>query len=288
MFACYLMWQEMLNARIDQARAISEIGRSLALGLQKEVDDGIVTKEAALAEFGRLGNAIHFDNGSGYLFANTQDGVTILAPNPKQIGQNRLNEKTNGRPILRELSDGVAAKGDVTLTYDYAKPGETELSRKLAYAVAIPGWNMYVGTGAYLDDLDAKLKPLAWMLGLSILGIAVIAGGIAWLISRSISKPLGQLRTRMRALADGSLEGDIPGTDVATRSAPWRRRFKSSRTMPCVSAGSRRPRKKPTRVPPPSAVASWRASPMISNAASTASSARFPPPRRECRARRNR
>ena len=211
--ACYLMWHEMLSSRLDQARAIAEIGRSLALSLQKEADEGKISKEAALAEFGRLGNAIRYDNGSGYLFANTMDGVTILSPNPKQIGENRLNDVTGGRMLSRELRDGVASKGEVTLHYNYMKPGGTELSRKLAYATAIPGWNMYVGTGTYLDDLDAKLTPLAWMLGLSIFGIAVIAGGIAWLIGRSISKPLGLLGTRMRSLADGSLEGDIPGTD---------------------------------------------------------------------------
>src|SRR3954447_10370947 len=71
---------------------------------------------------------------------------------------------------------------------------------------------MYLGTGAYLDDLDAKLAPIAWLLGLAILGIAVISGSIAWLIGRSISKPLGQLGARMQALADGKLEGEIPGT----------------------------------------------------------------------------
>jgi methyl-accepting chemotaxis protein len=211
--ACYLMWQEMLNARIDQARAISEVGRSLALGLQKEADEGKISKEAALAEFGRLGNAIRYDNGSGYLFGSKMDGITVLSPDPKQIGVNRLDEVTNGRMIPRELTDGVAAKGEVTLHYDYSKPGQTGLSRKLAFATAVPGWNMYIGTGAYLDDLSDKVRPVAWMLGLSILGIAVIAGGIAWMISRSISKPLGLLGARMRALADGALEGDIPGTE---------------------------------------------------------------------------
>ena len=70
---------------------------------------------------------------------------------------------------------------------------------------------MYVGTGAYLDDIDAKLKPIAWMLGLAILGIGVISGSIAWLIGRSISRPLGLLGTRMKALADGKLDGEIPG-----------------------------------------------------------------------------
>jgi len=35
----------------------------------------------------------------------------------------------------------------------------------------------------------------------------------------------------MRALADGKLEGDIPVSAAATRSARWRRRFRSSRIM---------------------------------------------------------
>ena len=73
----------------------------------------------------------------------------------------------NGRMISRELLDGVKAKGEILVTYDYVKPGEEEPVRKIGYAVAVPGWNMYLGTGAYLDDLDAKLKPIIWMLGLA-------------------------------------------------------------------------------------------------------------------------
>ena len=72
--------------------------------------------------------------------------------------------------------------------------------RKIGYAVAVPGFDMYLGTGAYLDDLDAKMKPIAWLLGLAILGIAVIGGSIAWMIGRSIAKPLGQLGARPLAI----------------------------------------------------------------------------------------
>ena len=91
------------------------------------------------------------------------------------------------------------------------KPGEEKPIRKIGYAVAVPGFDMYLGTGAYLDDLDAKLKPIVWLLGLAILGIAMISGSIAWLIGRSITKPLDQLGTRMQELADGKLDGEIPG-----------------------------------------------------------------------------
>ena len=51
--AGYLMQREMLNARIDQTHAIVEMARNMAIGLQKQVDAGQMTKEAALAEFGQ-------------------------------------------------------------------------------------------------------------------------------------------------------------------------------------------------------------------------------------------
>jgi methyl-accepting chemotaxis protein len=218
--AGYLMQQEMLNARIEQVRSIVEIARNMAAGLQKQVEAGQLTKEAALAEFGRRANTMTYDNGSNYLFGNTMDGITVLSPDPKFIGVNRMDALTNGRAVSRELRDGVAAKGEILLTYDNLRPGQQVPSRKIGYAVAIPGWNMYVGTGAYLDDLDAKLKPIVWLLGLAILGIAVISGSIAWMIGRSISRPLGLLGARMRALADGALEGDIArGDEVGAMAA---------------------------------------------------------------------
>jgi methyl-accepting chemotaxis protein len=209
--AGYLVQREMMNARMEQIHAIVDMARNMAVGLQKEVEAGKLTKEAALAEFGKRANSLTYDNKSGYLFGNTMDGITVLAPDPSFIGKNRMDQLTNGRAVSRELRDGVAAKGEVTLFYDNLRPGAQEPSRKVGYAVALPFFSMYVGTGAYLDDIDAKLKPIAWLLGLAILGIGVISGSIAWMIGRSISGPLGQLGTRMKDLADGKLEATIPG-----------------------------------------------------------------------------
>ncbi len=211
MLAGYLMQQEMLNARVDQVHAIVEMARNMALGLQKQVEAGQMTKEAAIAEFGRRANTMRYDNGNGYLFGTTYEGITVLSPDPKQVGTNRMDVVTNGRKLSQEIMDGVKAKGEILLSYEYMKPGQKTPVRKIGYAVAIPGWNMYLGSGAYLDDLDAKLRPVIWALGIAILVIGVISGSIAWMIGRSISRPLGLIGTRMRALADGELEKDIPG-----------------------------------------------------------------------------
>lgn len=209
--AGYLMKQEMVNARIDQAKAIVEMGRNYAAALKKRVDAGELTKDAAMAEIRRYGNAMTYDNGAGYLFGTSYDGITQLAPDPKQIGSNRMDVVTNGRKLSAELMDGVKANGSILLYYEYVKPGQEKPIRKLGYAVAVPGFDMYLGTGAYLDDIDAKMGPVYWLLGLAMLGIVIVAGSVAWLIGRSISRPLALLGARMKDLAEGKLDGDIPG-----------------------------------------------------------------------------
>ena len=207
-----LMKRELLNARIDQVHAIVDGARTMALGLQKQVESGQLTKEVAIAEFSRHAQTITYDNGDGFLYAYTMEGITLVVPDTTAIGINRLDAIVNGRQIIRELRDG-AAKGEPILYYEIEKPGQTDTVRKVAYSVAIPGWNMFVGSGAYLDDLDAKLRPIMIVLGLAILAIAAVAGCVAWLIARSITRPLGLLGMRMRTLADGTLEQEIPGIE---------------------------------------------------------------------------
>ncbi len=206
-----LIKREMYDARIDQTKAIVEIGLNLAAGLKKQVDAGEMTREAALKELSRRANSMTYDKGSGYFFGTSYDGITVLAPDPKQIGTNRMDVVTNGRKLSQELMAGVKANGSILLTYEYVKPGEQKPIRKIGYAVAVPGFDMYLGTGAYLDDIDEKLVPIASLLGLAIIGIAVIGSSIAWLVGRSISKPLNHLGVRMQELAEGKLDGEIPG-----------------------------------------------------------------------------
>jgi methyl-accepting chemotaxis protein len=285
--AGYLMQREMLNARIDQTKAIVEMAKNMAAGFKKQIDAGQMTKEQARAEFGKRGSALTYDNGNGYLFGTTYDGITVMAPNPAHIGQNRMGDVINGRKLSQELMDGVKKNGEILLYYEYMKPGTEKPIRKIGYAVDAPGLDMYVGTGAYLADIDAKMAPIAWLLGLAVLGIAIVSGSIAWMIGRSISKPLGELGARMQALAEGELDGDIPGIGRGDEIGVMGRRCRSSRIMRCASAGWSRPRPRTRSGAPPSAARRWKTSPMISSAPSAALSTRSRPRRPACRAPRN-
>ncbi|MCP3442221.1 methyl-accepting chemotaxis protein [Bradyrhizobium sp. CCGUVB14] len=220
LWAARLMSDEILNDRIVQTHIVVEMAKNVGLGLQKQVEAGELSRELAIKEYARRLQSMTYDGGTGYVFAYSMDGVVIAMPNHQLIGTNSLDVKTNGRMIARELRDGVAAKGEVTLRYEFVKPGEKEPVRKLSYAVAMPGWDLFIGTGAYLDDLDTKVRPVMWSLALAMLGIVAVTGGAAWLTARSITGPLGQLGRCMQELAAGKLEVAVPSADRRDEIGP--------------------------------------------------------------------
>lgn len=211
--SAYLVKREITGARVEQVRAVVDVARSMALGLQKQVLMGELSETAAIAEFARRGNSMRFGGESGYLFAATMEGVSVLYPDAKILGTNILDSQSGGRSVIRELRDAVAEKGAITLDYEISKPGREQVVRKIAYAAAIPGWNMFVGSGVYIDDIDAKVTQTSWVLCLAILAIVVVGGGMALIIARSITRPLQQLGSCMVGLAEGHLDVYIPGID---------------------------------------------------------------------------
>ena len=208
--AGYLMRQEMLNAKTEQMHASSTRHAAWRSRCRRTSTPASSPRSRPSREWADRANSMTYNNGDGYLFGSTMDGVTVLAPDRKTIGQSRLDVATGGRYIGREWRDGVAAKGEHTLYYSISGLDRTA-----------PVQDRLCGRDPRLEHVcrhrrlsrrrRRQARPIGWMLGLAILGIGIIAGSFAWLIGRSISKPLGLLGLRMKALADGKLEGEIPG-----------------------------------------------------------------------------
>jgi methyl-accepting chemotaxis protein len=205
------MRAQMMQARLDQLRAMTATAQGLAVPLQQAEAAGTLTRQQAMQQYGKLLTAMTYDHGDGYVFAYTMDGVTLASPVPAQIGTNRLDVLTGGIPILRRLRDGVRQAGEIVFAYDYARPGQTALSHKLSYAAGVPGWDVLVGTGAYTDDIAASFDRLAVRAGGLLLAASLLLCGLAARLTRSITRPLAALAGRMHGLAEGVLEAPVPG-----------------------------------------------------------------------------
>jgi methyl-accepting chemotaxis protein len=205
-----IMW----NARVDKIRSIAQAGVSVATELQSRVAPGSLTREQAIQQFRDTIRPIRFEGGAGYYFVYGTDGQTlVLGPTPNVEGTNRLNFKdTEGKPFVQAQIE-VARSGGGTVGYAYPKPGSTAAEQKLSYVLPVPGWDMFVGTGLYVDDLRAAIYAVIERGSVIVLGLLLLCIVVAWLVSRAITRPLAALSSGMRALAEGRLDTVISGIE---------------------------------------------------------------------------
>ncbi len=207
-------YQEMLDAKIAKLRAVTEEALSVAAVLEKKVEAGQLTREEAIRQFRDTVRPLRFDGGTGYIFSYDMNGLTmILGPTPEKEGANLFDVRdAEGFPFVQE-EIRVAKLGGGTLSYHYPKPGSKVALPKISYVAPFTPWNLYAGAGLYTDDLRAALWAKFLRFGSIIVALFAASGVIAWLVARSITRPLSRLQRRMIDLAKGDLGAAIPGNE---------------------------------------------------------------------------
>jgi methyl-accepting chemotaxis protein len=109
---------------------------------------------------------------------------------------------SDGKYFSRELM-AAAAQGGGYVTYRYPRGTGTDPLPKLSYALQFKPWGWTIGSGIYVDDIDAIFWSQALRIGVLIgLALAVIVT-FCFLLGRSITKPLGVITGAMQRLAEG-------------------------------------------------------------------------------------
>lgn len=120
---------------------------------------------------------------------------------------------TDGKKNLFVAFVEVAEKsGKGYVTYNWPKPKEgggvtEELFPKLSYVKKFEPWGWVIGSGIYVDDVDAAVKDQAWHNIMLLLVAAVVLLVIATILVRSITRPLAEAVGAMSEIADG--DGDL-------------------------------------------------------------------------------
>ena len=117
-----------------------------------------------------------------------------------------------GRPVAREIRDSATKTGEGVVDHPFPRVGETTAIPKLSYATTFPAWDMFLGSGSYIDDLNAKFRSAVLGIGAGVGLLALLIGGAAWFVSRRITRPLDRLQGCMRRLAEGEIDLEIPDT----------------------------------------------------------------------------
>jgi two-component system NarL family sensor kinase len=153
---------------------------------------------ATLEEAKRTLQSLSFGD-DGYFFVYDMQGRNLMHPRqPELVGRDLWNlHDQYGAPTIQNLV-AVAQKGGGLVRYNWVKPSTSKSAPKLGYVVAIPDWGWIMGSGLYLDDVQAALDKVDarqshniettmwWIAGLAILSaVAVGTSGLALNVSAS-------------------------------------------------------------------------------------------------------
>ncbi|WP_448204567.1 methyl-accepting chemotaxis protein [Azospirillum sp. sgz302134] len=208
----YLNYHRMYQDRLATLRAVTETGVTLAASLEAEAAAGKMTREEAQNRFKAAVTSIRYAGGKEYLFSHTMDGFGFAHPNAKLVGSDtKVITTTKGVHLIVEFARMVRASGEGVLEYDWPRTiGGTDLAIKLGYVQGFQPWNIFIGSGIFIDDIWAAFLDQVRTLAAVILALALPAIGlIAW-VGNDISRVLRGLATNMRALADGDLSIRFP------------------------------------------------------------------------------
>lgn len=229
--------------------------------------DEQTAQQSALASV----RALRYEDGN-YFWIIDMDAVTLMHPiKPSLEGKNLSGLKdANGTAIFAAFVNKAKESGEGMVPYLWPKPGSETPVRKVSYIKGFSPWGWIVGTGIYIDDLDAAFWKSVTTLSLSTGMVLLILIAVSLTIARSISIPL-QLTTRAMhniAAGDGDLTQrlDSRGDDEVARLAGAFNEFaiKVQNTVPRSAARLTRlpPKQMNSQPSPPKVTVTW-----ISNAA---------------------
>ncbi|MBO1541129.1 methyl-accepting chemotaxis protein [Pseudomonas sp. OA65] len=172
---------------------------------------GTLTREAAQKQALSAVRGLRYDQ-SDYFWINDLTPVMVMHPtNPKLEGQNlSAIRDPNGYALFNEMVAIAKAKGAGMINYLWPKPGAEAPVGKTSYVKLFEPWGWIIGSGVYVDDVQAEFQSQLIKASLIGLAITLVMGLLLTLIVRSIVRPLQETVNAMANIASG--ESDLTRT----------------------------------------------------------------------------
>ncbi|MEK0363118.1 methyl-accepting chemotaxis protein [Pseudomonas sp. CBC3] len=187
---------------------------------QLEANGSLSTAEAQKAAMDQI-RLLRYGQ-DDYFWINDMKPTMLMHPmKPELDGQDLSKTKDpNGKELFNEMVRVAQRQGAGLVDYQWAKPGEVDPVPKISYVELFKPWGWIIGTGIYVDDVEAEFQ--RYVVRFSIIGL-VIASLMAVLVAiliRSITKPLRDSMQAMANIASGEADLtrslDVSGNDELT------------------------------------------------------------------------
>jgi len=204
--------QGMLDDRMTRVKVLSEVALGVVQSFYDRAKAGEFDEATAKVQAAETLRRIRYA-GADYFFIYDFSGTCVmLPPATASEGKNFIDLKdSDGVPFIRHLVEAGKAGGGPVF-YRFPRAGTDIASPKASYATGFAPWGWMVGTGIYMDDIDAEYRDAAWKFT-AIAGLVVLVVlALVLLQARSIARPVAALADVAQHLARGDYHVEVGDT----------------------------------------------------------------------------
>ena len=212
---------------LNGTRNAMEDGNNKSIRNLVESAHGVVAHYEALERAGKMSRAeaqsaamealrpVRYDT-TEYFYIWSLEGVSVMHPTrPEMQGQNMIGKMKygEGRDLITDLTGLVRNAPEGYLMTEFPRPGSNVPVPKLQFVKKVDSWGWLVGSGIYVDDVDAQFMSGALQFGGIVLFLLIVLMFIAWRVARSVTTQLGgepaYATEIMQRVADGDLRVEV-------------------------------------------------------------------------------
>jgi methyl-accepting chemotaxis protein len=210
--------RELASSLMQQKQFELKHLTELALGIVKEEHaavqkGGIAVADAQKRALARVAGLRYGSN--DYFWVNDMHPRMVMHPMKPEMNGSDIStfKDPNGKALFVDFVDVVRKDGAGFVPYEWPKPGFDKPQPKLSYVAGFAPWNWVIGTGVYIDDLDAQMW-ISTQHALLVAGLVLLLTlAVSIVVARSITQPLHRMTLTMNDLAGGKLDVEVPGIE---------------------------------------------------------------------------
>jgi methyl-accepting chemotaxis protein len=205
---------QLLNDRQEKVRSLVEVAHTTVTHFERQAREGKLGTDEAKRLAADALRSMRYDK-TEYFWINDPNAIIIMHPIRPELEGKDLSQfaDKNGKRIFSEFSATVKSRGAGFVDYVWPKPGQDTPVPKISYVTGSADWGWVIGSGIYIDDVDAifrtnALRFLAWILfigGFIAITLTLLAGNV---IKTLGGEPKIALEITRR-IASGDLSNDI-------------------------------------------------------------------------------
>lgn len=207
-FYALLDWRtELYSAREAEIQSLVDVAYGVVKQESEESKSGQISVEQAKINATHLLESMKY-RGAEYFFALNSKAVFVAhgsnqAVKGKSFSQTRTDD---GKAIFSQMAR-MASKRNAAgfFSYRWPKAGSSKPEPKLSYVRSFVEWDWVIGTGIYVDDIEAAFISKLISFSLQLLVVSLVLVGLSIPILRSVTGPLSKMEAVMLKIADRDL-----------------------------------------------------------------------------------